>query len=307
MGAKLKNFQQFPSTFLCVLSFVLLFSCQYESQNNTNSETNDDSAANAQASGVVEKTKKVFYSLPSPIESAMILKRIGANYDDEHLNPISNASKYETNRSLSLNMGVYSADLSYASLFEQTPTAIEYIGISKQIADKLGILQNVDDSLISQLEKNVHNPYESAEIISKSFLNSHSFLNEGERPEIAAMMMLGGWIEGLYLSVKLSEHSSKNRQEIIDKILDQRLSIENLIGLLEDYKSNSDIEFLLKDIYLLKQNFDAIKVVKSKIEPVYDKEKKMTILKSKTVVTASPEVFKKICEKVVQIRTSYVQ
>jgi hypothetical protein len=38
--------------------------------------------------------------------------------NEELLNPIPNASKYTTNKKRALNLGVYTTDLSFASLFD---------------------------------------------------------------------------------------------------------------------------------------------------------------------------------------------
>src|SRR5208283_4389699 len=65
----------------------------------------------------ISHAKQIFYSLPSPLESAMLIKTAGAAYNDKLLNPLANASKYTTNKSMSLNLGIFITDLSFASLF----------------------------------------------------------------------------------------------------------------------------------------------------------------------------------------------
>ncbi|PKP20943.1 MAG: hypothetical protein CVU05_07940 [Bacteroidetes bacterium HGW-Bacteroidetes-21] len=52
------------------------------------------------------KAKQVFYSLPSPIETAMLLKRAGAKFNPQFLNKVENLANYTTNRSMALNLGV---------------------------------------------------------------------------------------------------------------------------------------------------------------------------------------------------------
>jgi len=90
------------------------------------------------------KSKLIFYTLPSPLETAMLIKRSGAVYDEDLLNPVTSVNQYQTNLKMALNLGIYSADLSYASLFDQTQTTIQYIGVAKKLADGLGILQAID-------------------------------------------------------------------------------------------------------------------------------------------------------------------
>lgn len=46
----------------------------------------------------LQSARQIFYSLPSPLETAMILKRAGAKYNEEILNPVENITRYSTNK-----------------------------------------------------------------------------------------------------------------------------------------------------------------------------------------------------------------
>ncbi len=96
--------------------------------------------------------KRIFYSLPSPLETAMLIKNAGAEYNEELLNPTGNTSMYITSKSKALNLGVYSTDLSYASLFDQTQATLDYIGAAKVMADGLNILDAIDEETITSLK-----------------------------------------------------------------------------------------------------------------------------------------------------------
>ena len=42
----------------------------------------------------IDKAKKIFYSLPSPLETAMLIKSAGAEYDEQLLNSVDNTRNY---------------------------------------------------------------------------------------------------------------------------------------------------------------------------------------------------------------------
>ncbi|MBA7558266.1 hypothetical protein ES705_51063 [subsurface metagenome] len=46
----------------------------------------------------IDEAKKIFYSLPSPLETAMLIRSAGAQYDAELLNSVDNAQNYTTNK-----------------------------------------------------------------------------------------------------------------------------------------------------------------------------------------------------------------
>ncbi|NJK94535.1 MAG: hypothetical protein HC905_06055 [Bacteroidales bacterium] len=84
--------------------------------------------------------------MPSPLESASLIKSSGAVFDEKLLNDVASTSKYTTNKSLALNLGIYTTDLSYASMFDQTQITITYMDAAKKMADGLGILEAIDKS-----------------------------------------------------------------------------------------------------------------------------------------------------------------
>ncbi len=247
------------------------------------------------------KAKQVFYALPSPVETAMLIKRAGTTYDEHLLNPTENANNYTTSRKKALNFGVYGADLSYSSMFAQTQTAIQYMAASKKLADELGILDFLEADFIDRLEKNVNNRDSSMLIITEGFMNSNTYLKEAGRPEIAALIIAGGWIEGLYIATSLTK-ASPNNKELIDRIIDQKLSLVTLSNLLEDYNENQDIQYISKMIKEIKEIYDKIQIVTSKVEPVTSEESKITTLQAKTEIFVSDEVFSNLCQKVDSIR-----
>ncbi|HIE15301.1 MAG TPA: hypothetical protein EYP69_00070, partial [Bacteroidales bacterium] len=133
------------------------FACQSESKNDVNNEVEQDLENEGALSDELNKTKQVFYSLPSPIETALLLKRAGAKFNEEYLNPVDNISKYTTQKLMALNLGVYSADLSFVSMFDQSQLSVKYLSATKKLADELGILNAVDQSIFERMDSNIDN------------------------------------------------------------------------------------------------------------------------------------------------------
>ncbi|NMC39817.1 MAG: hypothetical protein GYA43_01385, partial [Bacteroidales bacterium] len=124
----------------------------------------------------IKQAEKIFNALPTPLESAMLIKSAGAPFDRKYLNPIENAKLYTTTRSMALNLGIYTCDLSFASLYDQTQLIIDYMNAAKKMADGLGILDAINQETISTLEQNINNKEAIMETISETFLNSNSYL-----------------------------------------------------------------------------------------------------------------------------------
>jgi len=255
--------------------------------------------------GSIESVKQIFYSLPSPLETAMILKRSGATYNEELLNPIENASKYSTTKSMALNLGIYSTDLSYASLFDQTQATIKYMTASKKMAEGLGILNAIDNSVIEKLEENINNRDVILETISETFLNTNSILEEDDRVAVGSIILVGGWVEGLYIATSLVDDINKVDNEMVDRIVDQKLSLQTVLKLLEQNIGNADVKELYSDMVELQNAYNNVKITVSDVEIVSDGKAKVATLKSKNIITISPETFKKLKTKVLELRNKY--
>ena len=253
----------------------------------------------------IKAVKQIFYSLPSPIETAMILKKAGAKYNEEILNSVDNTSRYNTNRSMALNLGIYSTDLSYASLFDQTQATIQFMTASKKMAEGLGILNAIDNTIIKRLEENINNRDVILDIISETLLNTNSNLEENDRVAIGSVILVGGWVEGLYIATTLVEDSKTTENELVSRIIDQKLSLNTVVNLLNQNKENPDVKLVLEDINAIKSIYDEVKISVSGVEAVPDSKSGVTTLRSKNVSSVSPEVFAKLKSKVLEIRNKY--
>jgi hypothetical protein len=255
----------------------------------------------------IKQAEKIFNALPSPLESAMLIKSAGARFNESLLNPIGNVNNYVTNKSMALNLGIYTCDLSFASLYEQTQLIIDYMNAAKKMADGLGILKAIEQSTIDRLEENINNSEVIMEIVSETFMNSNSYLSDNGQPAVAAMVLVGGWFEGLYISTQLVDMNDFNGNKLVGRIIDQKLSIDILINLLESSKGNPAVDDLIIQVQKLKIVFDKIKITTSPIRPEFDKTSNTTVLKSEVKTDMTPAVFKELSAAVAEIRSTFVK
>lgn len=293
--------------FLLVLSVpVMQLACSSDSSKKGRVEVDtDEIAMDASIQTGIQTARQIFYSLPSPLETAMILKRAGAEYNPEILNPVENISRYTTTRSMAINLGVYSTNLSYATLFDQTQASIKYMTAAKKMAEGLGILNAIDNSIINRLEENINNREVIMDIISETFLNTNSILEENDRVAVGAIVLVGGWLEGLYLATSMVDDFSSADNELVNRIIDQKLSMVTVMKLLEQNIDNADVRDILEDIKELNLIYDKVQFSSSRVEVVSTGSSSAT-LKSKNVVSVTPEVFAELQNKVKEIRNRYI-
>ena len=294
----------FRKFFLLAVVTVIFTSC-----NRTGQETEvkvEDFSVSSDIFEDISTAKKIFYSLPSPLETAMLIKSAGAAYNEQLLNPVDNADNYVTNRKKALNLGIYTTDLSYSSLFDQTQTAINYMNAAKKMAEGLGISDAIDENTIKTLEENLNNKEKIMDIISETFMSSSSYLKDNNRPEIATVVLVGGWIEGLYIATTLVGDGPIENNKLVDRIVDQRLSYDILLKMINEYKENDDIKALEAQL----SNFDVIMkkiiITSSEVETSEDTETNVTTLKVENKVTMTKETFDQLRKEVKTLRNDFI-
>ena len=254
-----------------------------------------------------QKSKMIFYSLPSPLETAMLIKRSGAGFDPDILNPLENRSRYNTNFKMALNLGIYSADMSYASLFDQTQTTIEYMGKARELAEELGIMGAIDEATIQKLEENMNNREVVMDIISETFMNSNAYLSENNRAAISMMVLAGGWLEGLYLASSLTNGELENNKELVDRILYQKLSLVTLLNMMKSYSDHPDVAKLIDQFKELEAVFDRVTLVStSDVSFETDTTEQITTVKADSEIQISPEDFQLLCSQIKELRSDFI-
>ena len=287
-----------------IISFSLfLFSCSNNNSSDTEVVAGSDTAQNKTKN---TKAQEVFYSIPSPIETISLLKAAGAKYNASYLNPIENVSKYTSVTSKALNLGTYGSDLSFTSMFDQTQESMLYLRCANKLAAGLGINGAFNETTANRLESNVQNRDSLLAIISDSYWTTDAYLKDNGQPGVSALIVAGGWIEGLYIGTQIANITQN--KDVMTRIGEQKLSLENLIALLESYKTdNAGITAVLTSLTELKAIFDSIPSPTSETQAVTDKKNNVTILDNSSNYTLTPEKLKEISDKVTQIRTKMIQ
>lgn len=250
------------------------------------------------------KVDNALFSVPSPIQTSILLKQSGANYSKEMLNSPKNKSNYSTNFKKALNLGVYGADLGYVTIYEQTQDAIVYLQAVQQLASEVGVAGAFDAALLKRFESNLGNRDSLLGLVSVAYRASDTYLKNNQRKDVGALILAGGWLESLYFSINIAQQT-KN-QEVINRIGEQKNSLENLIKLLTPYYDQPEFTELLDGLIELAYDFDGVQQKYTYVKPTVDVKNKLTVIQSKTDILINENQIKSIAEKVQTIRKQIV-
>ncbi len=282
---------------------LLLSACGGEQQ--PQDTLNVDHTADSTQALRAKRTKNIFHNIPSPMETAALLKKAGAEYDKDILNDVKHVDNYTSASKQALNLGIYGADLSYASVNNNTQESMFYTSCAKKLADKLGVSNAFNDSVLDRMEANRNERDSLLKIISETYWSVDGYLKENGRDNISALMIAGGWVEGLYIATQVTK--MHDTPELRQRIAEQKLPLGELLALLATYSTDdpavtgvkTDLE-ALNVLYASVTVGDAGKSTVSQVNGV-------TVIGGSAPAAALTDAqMKAIAEKTASVRNNYI-
>ena len=249
-----------------------------------------------------ETMNDIIQNLASPIEVAAMINSLNVPFSISYLADPEELSTSTTSFEMAYTLGALSADLGYLNMYEKTGSAVNYLSSINRLADALQIGQFFDFNTIKRLAT-TSSDLDSLMFISvNSFNNMDDYLRETGRSNLSALMVAGVWIEGLYLATQVaSNHSS---EELKSMIGEQKLILNDLLLILNNYNNEEVIRGYISDLEKIKEVYDQVKITYEVGEPqTIEKDGMLMVVQSETSqVTMSDETLQQLIEVTARIR-----
>ena len=184
------------------------------------------------------------YPLPTSYDITKHIYQAGATYQVSLANGPEKASEYITQRDKVLNLGVYAADLCYATTYMMKQGTMNYLEASKILIEDLGISTTFNITYAERIEKNIDNRDSLIAVVTESFDDTWNYLVENEQDVLARLVVCGSWIEGVYITTHVALKSVDN-SSFLEALAKQKNSLNELVGLLVTVKDVEEVA----DIY----------------------------------------------------------
>jgi hypothetical protein len=206
----------------------------------------------------IEKTvRDVVYPLPTSFEVINMINKIEASYILGLTNPVNNVDKYFMDKAQALNLGIYSADLSYASTYNMKQEVMNFIDVSEKLVKELGITGAFNRDFIEEIEINIDNKDILIELITESFYDTYEYLVKNSKEDLSLLVLTGSWVEAMYISCNISNTVYGN-PELVKVIMHQKTALAKLVELLNVHTSHETITSILNDLQPIKLVYDSI-------------------------------------------------
>lgn len=249
----------------------------------------------------------VIENLASPVEMAKIIKNAKAEFSSKNLCKIDYIDNYTSGFQQALGLGIYSADLGYINVYSKTSFVLDYIMTIKTLADNIKVGQFFDFSTLKRLALNTDNIDSLTYISVRSFNDIDLYLRENSRGNVSSLIIAGAWLEGLFLSTQIIK--DRPNKEIAEKIGEQKLLLNDLMLILNNYNKNDFFNFVVTELNKIKSELDKVKITYEKGEPTSVEQDGMLIIvqNETSIINISDEQLQSIIKITEDVRNNIVE
>jgi len=284
------------------LIFILLFGLSMIFWSCDKTKNNQTSADNNEFEEFEEfGEEETFYRIPSPDEMFSFLTDKNLKFQPELLNPSANADNYIDRKAKELNFGIYAADLAYTASFHQFQGSVDYITVVKRLAEDIEIAAVFNEDMNNRIKNIFENADTLINVTNATYYQIVNYLQKNDRNQTLSLLTAGGWIETLYIVTHLVPDYDDN-SKTIQHIADQKLTFENLMLSLEQFKDDPAINETINDFREIGNVYAQLKVINTETSAKQNAEGNVVIVGSKTKLHMTKEQFNLLKQKIAQVR-----
>ena len=296
-----KNTTSFKALIFLISTVLILGGCGGGEDLN---EVSVDEQIDSVSSKMIE-LGEVRIIIPSPIQTAVLVKEVGAEFQEAVMNPADNHTGYSTNFEKAINLGVYGADLGYSAIYEKANVSLKYLKTVSDLADDIGVSSAFSPEIMKRITANIGNQDSLLGMVSTCYSSLNGFLQENDRVDVCALVMAGGWIESTYFVTQIS--AAMDSKELINRIGEQKNILSNLITLIEPFYNDPEYTEFVNELYDMEAAFENVKLEYNYVKPTVNTESQTTIVNSTSNVVITDDDISAISEKVKALRELITQ
>lgn len=256
-------------------------------------------------SNVPVKKNEIFYGLLTPVEICAIFNRLGVPHDNTNLNPTSNNNKYLSSSKTAINTGIYGVDFGYIKMLGIGQGMIDYMVTIREMSNKLGIPDKFLTEPMKRIQGDMSDPDTIMSLMNNAYNKMEDHLRASGRESTAGLMVLGGWVEALYIATQMVYDPAKPDPEVVQKIAEQKYTLTSLLSYMKNYYDDPEVVFYTKKLKFLKNYFDTFDIYFKKGDLEIDTSRKI-FLSSGSEMTVTVETLNKIRDYIKELRTEMV-
>ena len=245
--------------------------------------------------------REIYYGLLTPIEASNLFSRLNVPYVPAILNPITNSDQYLSSSKTSINLGIYGVDLAYLKMFDLGQETFNCMLTMRSMSNKLGIPENYITDPIKKIERDLGNSDSLIMLMDTAYKQIEANLRENGRESAAGLMIMGGWVEAMYIATQLVYDETNPDPEVVERIAEQKYVLVSLLSYMKNYYDDPIVVYYTKKLLYLKKYFDTFEIYFQKGDLEIDNVKQV-LRSSGSEMTVTVQTLNLIRDYVAKIR-----
>jgi len=291
---------------LLILISIIVVSCKQKApEKDTFTPIFSTFKSDSTGTALPEEKKETYYGVLTPVEICVIFNRLGVPYSNATLNPASNMDLYLSNSKASINTGIYGVDFGYLKMFGIGQEVIDYMVTIRELSNKLGIPDNLMTEPIRRVQNDMADTDTITSLMQTAYTNIENHLRESGRESTAGLMVMGGWVEAMFIATQLVYNPVNPDAEVVQKIAEQKYTLTSLLSFMKNYYDDPVVVYYTKKLKYLKKYFDSFEIYFEKGDLEIDTAKQV-LRSSGARMTVSVETLNKIRDYAAKLRAEMV-
>jgi hypothetical protein len=141
--------------------------------------------------------------------------------------------------------------------------------------------------------------------MNDAYVKMETHLRESGRESSAGLMIMGGWVEAMFIATQLVYNPEKPDAEVIQRIAQQKYTLTTLLSFLKNYYDDPVVVYYSKKLKYLKAYFDSFDIYFKKGDLEIDTIKQV-FRSTGSEMDVKVETLNKIRDYVATLRTEMV-
>lgn len=285
----------FRFAFRVIILSIFLYGCNPSGSQSAES----DFIANSYDPSAFDPDGEIIYALKIPTDIVNFFEETGTGFDPDITCPLEKIPLYDNPEHMALLLGVLGVDLSYCTLFERVNEAAEYYMHIELLSDKLELPREIFEKSPGEQRSNLEHPDSLKQQIYEIYTEMDNHFDESDQLSLASLSLLGGWLETMYIGVKI--YLDKSVIEMGDRILQQKYSLNSLSAILANQQESLMVRRYMHTVNKLKEVYDQVEI-RYETEGFEMDNNEQAFHATVAEINYEPEALEEICSIVLQLR-----
>jgi len=182
---------------------------------------------------------------------------------------------------------------------------INYMITIREMSNKLGIPDHLMTDPLKQIQSDIADPDTVTYMMERAYTDLENHLRENGRESTAGLIVMGGWVEAMYIATQLAYNPEKPDPEVVQKIAEQKYTLTSLLSFMKNYYDDPIVVYFTKKLKFLNNYFDSFEIYFKKDDLEIDTLKQV-LRSSGAEMTVTVETLNQIRDYVAKLRTEMV-